>query len=346
MRAPNNQFFDAARESERANQPVVAWPEDCGRYGMGAYPIIDINSPCLYTRWDLIHVQEFDPYVKVNTRPGRAYARYESAAPGSILFGTFEPRDADAQTKCDQVEDTTSAYAEGYGDAAADFESVVKNASAAYDAAFDEGYGVGEHDGFDRCAGQFLDGWLLGHKAKAGHPDGDPAPCGQPVTVDAVIEAFEEEGEAIPDEELHPGETILYSDQQDPTSWKTNMNIEPFQGSEPKEETDMSENIFENTTCTPCERIKYARLVYEVAELQAMTKLVEPIAQLVGPEAVEVFEELLGLQDETIEIFTELANVETSERRESLEKWLDNVKHDTKKLQSQLEEMLEGGYDV
>ena len=209
MRPPNLQFNDVSKYCEQNNVPLVAWPEDCGRYSWEEFP--EINLYDAVEKYDLIHVEvvtgETNP---VSTRPGRAYA---TAFINDVLFlVTFEPRDSASQEKCAGVEDAADAYNEGYSDgsddgkakyhtrevdiknayaegyleAGADFGNLVDVAYEAVEEAYDDGYGTGEQQGFARTNYEWLRGWDAGRSEmmkvepeplpESSQPDEEPAP--------------------------------------------------------------------------------------------------------------------------------------------------------------------------
>jgi hypothetical protein len=327
MRPPNQQFIDTSTHCERHNQPIIAWPEDCGQYTAYAFPLIELNAEGVAEKWDLIHVDDIEAGETIKTRPGRAYARFPSYD-GSVYLATFEPRDADAQQKCEDYGDTTEAYAKGYSDAAADYESVVKNASAAYDAAFDEGYGVGEQDGWARSQVGWLDGWAAGRKVL--RAEEDPVP---PVTYDKftggpgdwTITPY------VPGESAQEEEEVEFELQE---YWMPSPPSVDTTNTMPKEESEMN---MDNETCTPCERLKYAVKALEAAEQREFANtLLRPMAEMIGQDAIDIVDEMDTLFARSEDLFTALSLVEDEDEKDTLLRSGDYILADSLDLEDRL----------
>lgn len=320
MRAPNQQFFDTSIHCEANNQPIVAWPEDCGQYTPIDFPLVDVCEIELVEKWDLIHVEEIDWNKKITTRPGRAYARYERPS-GGYLFGTFEPRDSGKQKECSEVEDTDDAYAEGYADAAADVTSIVQFVDDAVELSYMEGYGSGEERGYQR-------GWHTGYDAR-----------GLALAPLSAIGPYVNQPDEMPESsQPEPSKFIGGSDSFIPDE---ELNTVEFNttNSFPKEETEMSES---NEVCSPCERLDYLVKAFEVVEQkQSIDAVLRPLAEMIGPEAIDVIDQMENLFDRTIRIYTELAEDVSADERDSLLNGLSQIIDESLALEAVLDGKVE-----
>lgn len=369
MRAPNNQFQAASKECGLNNTPLVAWPEDCGRYSWNDFPEITLES-CV-EKYDLIHIEPINENTDpVNTRPGRAYAT--TYIDDVLYLVTFEPREGAAQEKCADLDaDLDLAYLEGYGSGE------------------EQGHLRGWHTGYDARGLALAPLSAIGPyatKPQSIQPI-EPEPFKvllDPISVSPFRPDFwqsddpvelPESSQFIPEDELPPVYDILdvtpipdeELQQEEPepegphgygtplpdivfdafntTNSESDIGVDawlqdPLDAGivdpEPEEETEMSE------VCSPCERIKWANKALEAAEIRIVTAAVlTPIAEALGGDATKVIADMDNLFAAAMEVYAKLSEVEYDYERTLLEAELAIIEADSLILQQDLEAKLE-----
>lgn len=348
MRPPNLQFSDVSQACEALNIPLIAWPEDCGRYSWEEFP--EINLYDCVEKYDLIHVAPVNGDTNpVSTRPGRAYAT--TFIDDILFFVTFEPRSAAAQSEC----------ADPDGD---------------LDAAYLEGYGSGEERGFDRAtllaAQEWLKGWNAGIVDALDEPQTtDPDPIGEPMPDEPEPEP--EWSQAIPEDELHQeepkflgphgygtplpvlaGVDKFYVDEINTASPETEAVITAVterdrqHNAETEEETSMSEVtqgpeesefVFDENpeVCSPCERLTYMTKALEVNEIRVLAAAVlAPLAEALGEADIEIVQNLDDLFFRTEQVLLQLAKVEDLDARDILKAEFAALETEALTMQSKL----------